>query len=139
MYEFPFFKQAMIVFVDANLHFPVWSLSEPPDIRNWFSSYVYESPKVDTVQDFILPVHEKELDDKVCTNGYSGNVEPQNLRNSLGTPFIHDNKHEHQTGSKVLLIYLVLYFNFPSLSPFHHQFFVKSRLTECTLEANVEP
>ncbi|GFZ02087.1 hypothetical protein Acr_15g0006960 [Actinidia rufa] len=27
--------------------------SEPPDIRNWFSSYVYESPELDTVGDFI--------------------------------------------------------------------------------------
>ncbi|XP_049366786.1 uncharacterized protein LOC125831657 [Solanum verrucosum] len=74
--------------------------SEPPDIRNWFSSYVYESPKVDTIQDSILPDHEKELDDKVCTNGYSGGEEPQNFRNSLGTPFIHDDKYEHQTASK---------------------------------------
>ncbi|XP_010322887.2 uncharacterized protein [Solanum lycopersicum] len=77
--------------------------SEPPDIRNWFSSYVYESPKVDTIQDFILPDHEKKLDDKVCTNGCSGSVEPQNFRNSLGTPFIHDDKYEHQTASKYTL------------------------------------
>lgn len=93
----------MIIFVNANLCYHIWSLSEPPDIRNWFSSYVYESPKVDTIQDSILPDHEKELDDKVCTNGYSGGEEPQNFRNSLGTPFIHDDKYEHQTASKVNL------------------------------------
>lgn len=74
--------------------------SEPPDIRNWLSSYVYESPEVDTIQDFILPDHEKELDDKVYTNACSSSVEPQNLRNSLGTSFIHDNNYEHQTASK---------------------------------------
>ncbi|XP_059299183.1 uncharacterized protein LOC132051928 isoform X1 [Lycium ferocissimum] len=69
--------------------------SEPPDIRNWFSSYVYESPNVDTIQDSILPDHEKELDDKV----YSGFGEPQNSRNSLGTGFIHN---EHRPVSKDL-------------------------------------
>lgn len=26
--------------------------SEPPDIRNWFSSYVYESPPLDSALDF---------------------------------------------------------------------------------------
>ncbi|KAL6550429.1 hypothetical protein OROMI_020917 [Orobanche minor] len=26
--------------------------SEPPDIRNWFSSYTYESPELNTLQDF---------------------------------------------------------------------------------------
>ena len=28
-------------------------LSEPPEIRNWFSSYVYESPELDTANDFV--------------------------------------------------------------------------------------
>lgn len=74
--------------------------SEPPDIRNWFSSYVYESPKVDTIQDFILPEHEKELDDEVFMNEYSGSGEPHNLSNSLGTAFIHDGKYQHQSASK---------------------------------------
>ncbi|KAK4355904.1 hypothetical protein RND71_024875 [Anisodus tanguticus] len=74
--------------------------AKPPDIRNWFSSYVYESPNADTIQDFTLPNHEKELDDKVYMNEYSGSGEPQNLRNSLGTAFIHDDKHEHQAASK---------------------------------------
>lgn len=132
-----------MVFLDANLHFSIWSLSEPPDIRNWFSSYVYESPEVDTIQDFILPDHEKELDDKVYTNACSSSVEPQNLRNSLGTSFIHDNNYEHQTASKVLLIDLVIYFSVPFQSPFLYQFFVKScfrcRVIECTLEVKVEP
>ena len=27
-------------------------LSEPPDIRNWFSSYVYQSPELNTSDDF---------------------------------------------------------------------------------------
>ncbi|KAJ8557946.1 hypothetical protein K7X08_004712 [Anisodus acutangulus] len=76
--------------------------SEPPDIRNWFSSYVYESPKVDSIQDFILPDDEKELDDRVYMNGYSGSGEPRNFRNSLGTAFIHDDKFEHQPASKDL-------------------------------------
>lgn len=119
-----FLKQSMIVFVNANL--PVWSLSEPPDIQNWFSSYVYESPKVDTIQNFVLPYHEKEFDDKVYMNGDNGCGEPQNLRNSLGSGFIHDDKYEHLPVSKVLLICLVLYFNFLFLSPFDNQYFVKS-------------
>ncbi|XP_009607508.1 probable GPI-anchored adhesin-like protein PGA55 isoform X1 [Nicotiana tomentosiformis] len=74
--------------------------SEPPDIGNWFSSYVYESPKVDTIQEFILPDHEKEFDDKVYMNGDNGCGEPQNLRNSLGSGFIHDDKYEHLPVSK---------------------------------------
>ncbi|OIT02496.1 hypothetical protein A4A49_15103, partial [Nicotiana attenuata] len=74
--------------------------SEPPDVRNWFSSYVYESPKVDTIQDFILPDHQKEFDDKVYMNEYNGCGEPQNLRNSLGSSFIHDDKYEHLPVSK---------------------------------------
>ncbi|CAN4099749.1 unnamed protein product [Withania somnifera] len=75
-------------------------VSEPPDIQNWFSSYVYESPKVDTNQDFTLPDHEKELDDKVYMNYYSGSGEPQNLRNLLETASIHDDKYQHQSPSK---------------------------------------
>ncbi|XP_015582806.1 uncharacterized protein LOC8277463 isoform X1 [Ricinus communis] len=31
-------------------------LSEPPHIRNWFSSYVYESPELDTLDDLKLSV-----------------------------------------------------------------------------------
>ncbi|XAR54907.1 hypothetical protein NMG60_11030239 [Bertholletia excelsa] len=27
-------------------------ISEPPDVRNWFSSYVYESPELNTIDDF---------------------------------------------------------------------------------------
>lgn len=30
------------------------SVSEPPDIRNWFSSYLYESPLLDTTEGFIF-------------------------------------------------------------------------------------
>ncbi|XP_009772225.1 uncharacterized protein [Nicotiana sylvestris] len=75
--------------------------SEPPDIQNWFSSYVYESPKVDTIQNFVLPYHEKEFDDKVYMNEYNGCGEPQNLRNSLGSSFIHDDKYEHLPVSKI--------------------------------------
>lgn len=35
-------------------------LSEPTDIRNWFSSYVYESPSLDTANGF---------GDSVCKDG----------------------------------------------------------------------
>lgn len=91
-------------------------ISEPPDIRNWFSSYVYESPKVDTIEDFTIPDHEKDLDDKVYMNEYSGSGELQDLRNSLVTAFIHDDEYQHQSVSKVHLIYLVMYLNSPSLS-----------------------
>ncbi|KAM3375505.1 putative protein isoform X2 [Capsicum galapagoense] len=75
-------------------------ISEPPDIRNWFSSYVYESPKVDTIEDFTIPDHEKDLDDKVYMNEYSGSGELQDLRNSLVTAFIHDDEYQHQSVSK---------------------------------------
>jgi hypothetical protein len=30
----------------------VWILSEPPDIRNWFPSYEYESPVLDSNENF---------------------------------------------------------------------------------------
>ncbi|KAL8101860.1 uncharacterized protein LOC141683863 [Apium graveolens] len=33
--------------------------SEPPDIKNWFSSYVYESPVLDTNDEFRLPSNEE--------------------------------------------------------------------------------
>lgn len=33
--------------------------SEPPDIKNWFSSYVYESPALDSSDEFRLPSHEE--------------------------------------------------------------------------------
>ncbi|KAK1372321.1 hypothetical protein POM88_028514 [Heracleum sosnowskyi] len=33
--------------------------SEPPEIKNWFSSYVYESPALDTSDEFRLPSHEE--------------------------------------------------------------------------------
>ncbi|GLT58598.1 hypothetical protein SLA2020_314770 [Shorea laevis] len=34
-------------------------VSEPPDIRNWFGSYVYESPVLDTTDDFKSSVNHK--------------------------------------------------------------------------------
>lgn len=110
---------------------------------------------MDTIQDFILPDHEKKLDDKVCTNGCSGSVEPQNFRNSLGTPFIHADKNEHQTASKVnlepsaasisfhTLDLLGFMFQHPFSVSYHRQFFMNScfrcRFIECALKVNVEP
>lgn len=37
-------------------------LSEPPHVRNWFSSYVYESPVLDTLDDF----KESVTKERVC-------------------------------------------------------------------------
>ncbi|KAK1439744.1 hypothetical protein QVD17_05564 [Tagetes erecta] len=35
--------------------------SEPPGIEKWFSSYVYESPEVDTIDDLILSDHKESV------------------------------------------------------------------------------
>ena len=44
----------------------VFLLSEPPDIRNWFRDYVYESPVLDTSDDFrdILSMERESNEDK---------------------------------------------------------------------------
>ncbi|KAF3434315.1 hypothetical protein FNV43_RR25418 [Rhamnella rubrinervis] len=39
-------------------------LSEPIDIRNWFSSYVYESPAFDTTEDFMHSVYKESKSKK---------------------------------------------------------------------------
>ncbi|XP_057799902.1 uncharacterized protein LOC131015493 isoform X2 [Salvia miltiorrhiza] len=46
---------------DSSLSLP----EEPPDIRNWFSSYVYESPLLDTALDFAISVCEESKDGKL--------------------------------------------------------------------------
>lgn len=44
-------------------------LSEPPDIRNWFSGYVYESPVLGESDEFAIKETECEEDDFVNQNG----------------------------------------------------------------------
>lgn len=34
-------------------------MSEPPDIKKWFSSYVYESPALDTSDEFRFAIYEE--------------------------------------------------------------------------------
>lgn len=42
------------------------SVSEPPDIRNWFSSYLYETPMLDTTDDFTYSDYKEDKESKAC-------------------------------------------------------------------------
>ncbi|KAL8539872.1 hypothetical protein ACS0TY_001470 [Phlomoides rotata] len=40
--------------------------SEPPDIKEWFSSYIYESPTLDSTLDFAISDYKESEDGKLC-------------------------------------------------------------------------
>lgn len=42
------------------------SVSEPPDIRNWFSSYLYETPMLDTTDGFTFSDYKEDKESKAC-------------------------------------------------------------------------
>ncbi|XP_073128099.1 uncharacterized protein [Henckelia pumila] len=42
------------------------SVSEPPDIRNWFSSYLYESPLLDTSDGFMFSDYKESKENEAC-------------------------------------------------------------------------
>lgn len=56
--------------------------SEPPDIRNWFSSYVYESPTLDTAHDFGISVCGGMEDGKLYVEEKSGS---RNTRDTMAS------------------------------------------------------
>ncbi|XP_059642566.1 uncharacterized protein LOC132284472 [Cornus florida] len=57
--------------------------SEPPNLKNWFSSYVYESPVLDTSDDFGLSyLEESECDTEGFNAGKSSKRKEENLKES---------------------------------------------------------
>lgn len=109
--------------------------SEPPDIRNWFSSYIYESLPLDTACDFATPDEEETEVGKLYVGEKSGsgnrkdsmasiNVEKIGLCTQMNTSdamvngpnTVEDTKLDHQYVCKVcfflhlsLLCQLVVY------------------------------
>ncbi|GLT81531.1 hypothetical protein SLA2020_529130 [Shorea laevis] len=60
-------------------------VSEPPDIRNWFGSYVYESPVLDTSDDFKSSANHRrgcEKDAFVIRDSFKEKVENADLGRS---------------------------------------------------------
>lgn len=79
-----------------------WFLAEPPDIRNWFPSYQYESFVWDTYDEFggsIFKEIECDGDGFVLVGERNGEKEGH-----LGDSKRSDDKHEDQFLSKVLII-----------------------------------
>ncbi|KAG6414203.1 hypothetical protein SASPL_126921 [Salvia splendens] len=69
---------AMVSGSSESLSFP----SEPPCIGNWFSSYVYESPPLDTALDFAISDCEEREYDKIDTVEKSAS---QNIKDSMAS------------------------------------------------------
>ncbi|XP_019190710.1 PREDICTED: uncharacterized protein LOC109185182 [Ipomoea nil] len=64
--------------------------SEPPDIKNWFSSYAYESPTLDSSDGFsILKYEESEFD--IEERSRAGQRKLQNLGSTKAVLFANDN------------------------------------------------
>lgn len=111
-------------------------LLEPISIRNWFSSYVYESPTLDTNDGFRdslskeseceeggFIVEESNRDKAEDDCGLFRRIRRRDdaeNSNGLGNcdKTCQDNKHEKQTSNKVLILYRVL----PFCCPFHCYF-----------------
>ncbi|CAK9184996.1 unnamed protein product [Ilex paraguariensis] len=95
--------------------------SQPPDIKNWFSSYVYESPAQELSSDFILSEYkESKFVSKDYNAGKSSNGKEENSRESRTwknnelivdcklppncvakcNDSFEDNKYQHQNVSK---------------------------------------
>ncbi|KAF2315084.1 hypothetical protein GH714_038128 [Hevea brasiliensis] len=71
------------------------ALSEPPDIRNWFSSYVYESPGSNGFVD-------KEADCEDLVNQHNNNEKERNLR-KFGQTRITDESIIDEKGMRALV------------------------------------
>ena len=89
----------------------LWVVSEPPDIRNWFSSYEYESPVVDLSHNFGDSVSKEsefvknelvisESGGKEVNPGGTGKRDQEFVKCSS---FFGNDKHESQSFSKVIL------------------------------------
>lgn len=91
--------------------------SEPPDIKNWFSSYVYESPALDTSDQFRLSNYEESNTVRVgCNIGTSTKAKEEDIGECTKTgksddlvggkiasagfvrfnSFVEDNNHDNQ-------------------------------------------
>ncbi|GAA0147974.1 hypothetical protein LIER_36625 [Lithospermum erythrorhizon] len=57
--------------------------SEPPDIKNWFSSYLYESPTLDSIIDFRASVH-NGIGDMVENDAVNSTEEPEQSSDTVG-------------------------------------------------------
>lgn len=57
--------------------------AEPPDIRNWFSSYIYESLPLDTACDFAIPNEEEMEDGKLYVGEKSSSGNRKDLMASV--------------------------------------------------------
>lgn len=100
---------------------------EPTDIRNWFSSYVYESPTLDTNDDFMHLVYKesntvkeeifeefkrsRSSDEKIVDELESSGLE--NCKDSQ-----RDNGHKKRPSNEVFHLYL-FFFLFPSFHAFN--------------------
>ena len=90
----------------------LWVVTEPPDIRNWFSSYEYESPVLDLNHNFGDSVSKESEFVKnelvISESGGGKEVNPggtgkRNQESVKCSSFFGNDKHESQSFSKVIL------------------------------------
>lgn len=63
--------------------FPCFFVSEPPDVKNWFSSYVYESPALDTSDEFRSCPDKFDGEENNAPNCGAGNEEELNNKRRM--------------------------------------------------------
>ena len=74
-------------------------LSEPPDIRNWFPSYEYESPVLDTAEYFIESVIKESEGEKDGFAIEESKTRAGDLRNSGNNNEVRANEKPSSNGS----------------------------------------
>ncbi|KAF5938683.1 hypothetical protein HYC85_022942 [Camellia sinensis] len=88
------FSNSEVLGTASSLSFP----SEPPDIRNWFSSYVYESPEFNTGDDFEgYPFRRSEF----VEEGFNCEQKSKEMEENLGVFRKIRNKDELVLGEKI--------------------------------------
>ncbi|KAI7994935.1 hypothetical protein LOK49_LG11G02295 [Camellia lanceoleosa] len=88
------FSNSQVLGTASSLSFP----SEPPDIRNWFSSYVYESPEFNTGDDFEgYPLRRSEF----VEEGFYCEEKSKEMEENLGVFRKIRNKDELVLGEKI--------------------------------------
>ncbi|KAL7182678.1 hypothetical protein ACSBR1_041377 [Camellia fascicularis] len=88
------FSNYQVLGTASSISFP----SEPPDIRNWFSSYVYESPEFNTGDDFQgYPLRRSEF----VEEGFNCEEKSKEMEENLGVFRKIRNKDELVLGEKI--------------------------------------
>ncbi|KAL3817988.1 hypothetical protein ACJIZ3_003893 [Penstemon smallii] len=76
--------------------------SEPPDIKNWFSSYVYESPPLDTTDGFTISDYKEREYDSVYNSQMSCRENEKDLNNFINVGENIDLRSQSRISAAVL-------------------------------------